>query len=72
MPAQPNGGPRPGTPTPQPVPVSGEVRVLPGPRPALGTWHITPEVVALVDELEATWAAEPRTTTALAEPEAGS
>jgi hypothetical protein len=75
-PAQSDGGPRPDMPTPQPGPVSGEVHVIPGPRPAPAERYITPEVVALVDQLEATWAAGPEATptaaAGLAEPEAGS
>ena len=48
-----------------------EVHVVPGPRPAPDTRYITPEVVALVDQLQATWAA-PHAAAGLAEPEAGS
>jgi hypothetical protein len=75
LPAQP--GPRPGMPAPRPGPASGEVRVIPAPRPAPDARHqITPDVVALVGRLEAAWAAEhstaPQTAAAVAEPEAGS
>jgi hypothetical protein len=61
-------------PPPQPTPASGgEVRDIPKPRPAPDVQHITPEIVALVDKLQATWDAEatPQTAAALAEPEAG-
>ena len=75
LPAQ--SGPRPEMPAPRPGPASGEVRVIPAPRPAPDVHHqITPEVVALVGQLEAAWAAErsatPQAAAALAEPEAGS
>jgi hypothetical protein len=74
-PAQPAGGPRPEMPAPQPGPASGEVTVVPAPRPAPAARHITPEIVALVDRLQATWTAGPRTpaqaAAGLAEPEAG-
>jgi hypothetical protein len=43
----------------RPGPASSEVHVVPTPRPAPGAQYITPEIVALVDKLEATWAAEP-------------
>ena len=57
LPAQP--GPRPEMPAPRPGPASGEVRVIPAPRPAPDAhYQITPEVVALVGQLEAAWAAE--------------
>jgi hypothetical protein len=56
--------------------VGGEVRVIPLPRVAPSAPHITPEVVALVDQLQAGWAAgpgtAPRAAAAVAEPEAGS
>jgi hypothetical protein len=56
---------------------SAEARDVPAPRPAADVhYQITPDVVALVDQLHATWTAEPRTaaqaTAGLAEPEAGS
>ena len=75
LPAQP--GPRPEMPAPRPGPASGEVRVIPAPRPAPDVHHqVTPEVVALVGQLEAAWAAKreaaPQAAAALAEPEAGS
>jgi hypothetical protein len=74
-PAQPADGPRPEMPAPQPGPAVGEVRVVPAPRPAPAARHITPEIVALVDRLQATWTAGPRTAAqaaaGLAEPEAG-
>jgi hypothetical protein len=73
MPAQP--APRPDTPAAQPGPARGEAHVIPAPRPAPDVHHqITPEVVALVDQLQATWAAEPAPLAAagLPEPEAGS
>jgi predicted GIY-YIG superfamily endonuclease len=52
----------------------GEVHVIPEPRPAPDTQHITPEVVALVDQLQATWTAGATSQAAagLTEPEAGS
>jgi len=50
-------GPRPGMPAPQPGPASGEVRDIPAPRPAPAERYITPEVVALVGQLETAWAA---------------
>jgi hypothetical protein len=46
-------GPRPPAPAP-----GGEVRVVPVPRPAPAAQYITPEIVALVDQLQATWDAE--------------
>ena len=67
--------PAPAQPARRPGPASGEVRVTPGPRPAPGARHITPEVVALVDRLETGWAAEREAAQAAAgspEPEAGS
>jgi hypothetical protein len=74
-PAQPGGGLRPDVPAPRPSPVGGEVRV-PEPRPAPAARHITPEVVALVDQLQAAWAAEPgpapQAAAGFGEPEAGS
>jgi hypothetical protein len=53
MPAQP--GPRPGVPTPQPGPATGEVSTVPAPRRPPAVQHITPEIVALVDRLQAGW-----------------
>jgi hypothetical protein len=75
LPAQP--GPRPETPAPRTAPASGEVRVIPAPRPAPDVhYQVTSEVVALVDQLEAAWTAEPQAVAqaaaGLAEPEAGS
>ena len=59
LPAQP--GPRQETPAPPPGPASGEVSVIPAPRPAADShYQITPEVMALVGQLEAAWAAEAR------------
>jgi hypothetical protein len=64
------------TPAQPAIPASGEARAIPGPRPAPGAQHITPEVVALVDQLQATWAAQPgpapQAAAGLAEPEARS
>jgi hypothetical protein len=75
-PAQSDVSPRPDMPAPQPGPARGDVRVIPAPRPAPGAQYITPEVVALVDQLQATWAAgpgpAPHAAAGLAEPEAGS
>jgi hypothetical protein len=65
----------PASPASPPSPASGEVRVIPAPRPAPGTQHITPHVVALVDQLETRWAAQRQAAQAAAgrpEPEAGS
>jgi hypothetical protein len=45
---------QPGTQPAAPAP-DGEVRVIPAPRPAPGAQHITPEIVGLVDQLQATW-----------------
>jgi hypothetical protein len=64
-------------PAPRPAPASRQVRVIPAPRPAPDVhYQVTPEVVALVDQLEAAWTAEPQTVAqaaaGLAEPEAGS
>ena len=64
-------------PAPRPGPASGEVRVIPAPRPAPDARHqITPDVVALVDRLEAAWAAKreaaPQAAVGFPEPEAGS
>jgi hypothetical protein len=71
MPAQP--GPRPEMPAPQPGPASGVVRGIPAPRPGPAERYITPEVVALVDQLQAAWAeAAPQPAAGLPEPEAGS
>jgi hypothetical protein len=49
-----NTSAQPGTPPAAPAP-GGEARVIPAPRPAPAAQHITPEVVALVDQLQATW-----------------
>jgi hypothetical protein len=62
---------------PQTGPASGEVRVIPAPRPASDVhYQVTPEVVALVDQLEASWSAKreaaPQAAAGLPEPEAGS
>jgi hypothetical protein len=74
-PAEPGSSPRLDTPAPRPGP-GGGARVIPAPRPAPAAQHVTPEIVALVDQLQATWAAEPRpapqAAAALAELEAGS
>ena len=75
LPAQP--APRQETPAPRPGPASGEVRVIPAPRPAPDThYQATPEVVALVDQLEAAWTARreaaPHVAAGMPEPEAGS
>ena len=48
-------GPRQAAPAP-----AGEVRVVPVPRPAPPAQHVTPEIVALVDQLQATWDAGAR------------
>ena len=74
MPAQP--APRPEVPARLPAPASREVRI-PTPRLAPDVhYQVTPDVVALVDQLEAAWTARPRTSAraaaGLAEPEAGS
>jgi hypothetical protein len=74
LPVQP--APRPEKPAPRPGPASREVRV-PAPRLAPDVhYQVTPDVVALVDQLEAAWTARPRTSAraaaGLAEPEAGS
>jgi hypothetical protein len=53
LPAQP--GPRRGVPAPQPGPAGGEVSVVPAPRPAPAAQPVTPEIVALVDQLQAAW-----------------
>ena len=75
QPAQP-GPQSAAVPAPRPGQASGEVHVIPAPRPAPDAHHrITPEVVALVGQLEAAWAAErgPSPTAAgFLEPEAGS
>jgi hypothetical protein len=68
---------RPETSAPQTAPASREARVIPAPRPAPDVhYQVTPDVVALVDQLEAAWTARPRTSAraaaGLAEPEAGS
>ena len=75
MPAQP--APRPEAPTSRTGAASGEVRVIPAPRPAPDVhYQVTPEVVALVDQLEATWAAKreaaPQAAARFPEAEAGS
>jgi hypothetical protein len=74
-PAQPGGGPRPDVPAPRPGLGGGEVRI-PEPRPAPAAQHITPEVVALVGQLQAAWAAgpgpAPQAAAGFGEPEAGS
>ena len=74
-PAQPGGGLRPDVPAPRPGLGGGEVRV-PEPRPAPAARHITPEVVALVGQLLAAWAAgpgpAPQAAAGFGEPEAGS
>ena len=75
LPAQ--HGPRPETPAPPARAPSSETRVIPAPRAALDArYRATPEVVALVDQLEAAWTAkreaEPPAVAAVAEPEAGS
>ena len=59
-----------------PASVAG-AREIPAPRPAPHVhYQITPETVALADQLQAAWTAEPRTAAhaaaGLAEPEAGS
>jgi hypothetical protein len=62
-------------PAPQPAPSGSQVSTVPGPRPAgSSARYITPEIVAAVDRLEATWAVEAasQATAAVAEPEAGS
>jgi len=74
MPAQP--APRPEMPAPQPGPACGQAQVIPTPRPAPDVaCQITPEVVALVDQLQAAWATEPgpapRAAAGFPEPEAG-
>jgi predicted GIY-YIG superfamily endonuclease len=64
-----------GPPVTRPAPTAGgQVRDIPGPRlaSASSTRHITPEVVELVGQLEATWTASRTPTAQLAEPEAGS
>jgi hypothetical protein len=60
VPAQPGARP------PAPAP-GGEVRVVPVPRPAPAAQYITPEIVALVDQLQATWDAEAQARQAAAE-----
>jgi hypothetical protein len=64
-------------PAPQTGAASGEVRVIPAPRPAADVhYQVTPEVVALIDQLEASWSAKreaaPQAAAGLPEPEAGS
>jgi hypothetical protein len=75
LPAQP--GPPPEMPVPRNGPGSGVVRVIPAPRPAPDThYQVTPEVVALVGQLEAAWTAKgeaaPRAVAGFPEAEAGS
>lgn len=70
-------GPRPEMPAPQPDLASGDVRVIPAPRLASDAHHqVTPDVVALVGQLEAAWGAEreaaPQAAAGFPEPEAGS
>ena len=62
---------------PRPDLASGEVRVIPAPRLAPDAqYQITPDVVALVGQLEDAWGAEheaaPQAAASLAEAEAGS
>ena len=64
-------------PAPRTGPAGGEVRVIPAPRPAPDAhYQVTPEVVALVDQLEAAWSAKreaaPQVAVGFPEPEAGS
>jgi hypothetical protein len=71
-PGRPADGPRPDAPAQQPGPASGGARDIPAPRPAPAKRCITPEVVALVGQLEAAWAqAAPQAAAGLPEPEAG-
>jgi hypothetical protein len=75
LPAQPASGPE--APASRTGAASGQVGVIPAPRPAPDVHcQVTPEVVALVDQLEAAWAAKreaaPQAAAALAEPEARS
>jgi hypothetical protein len=67
MPAAPAGGP---APVPPGV-TGGQVRDIPGPRPVPDVQHVTPELIALAEQLEARWAAD-REAAPQAEPEAGS
>ena len=39
-------------------PADGEVRAVPAPRPAPAAQYITPEIVALVDQLQQSWTRE--------------
>ena len=76
LPAQ-AAAPRPEMPAPRPESASGEVRVIPAPRPAPDArYQVTSEVAALVGQLEAAWAAKreaaPQAVAGPAEPEAGS
>ena len=61
---------QPGTQPPALKP-DGEVRVIPAPRPAPAAQPISPEIVALVDQLQATWDARAQAAApqAAAEPE---
>jgi hypothetical protein len=43
------------TPAPQPSTAGAEVRMVPAPRPAPAAQVITPEIVALVDQLDRSW-----------------
>jgi hypothetical protein len=52
-----NTSAQPGTPPAAPAP-DGEARVIPAPRPAPAARHITPEIVALVDQLQQGWTRE--------------
>jgi hypothetical protein len=75
LPAQP--GPRPEASAPRTGPASGEVRVTPAPRRTPDVhYQVTPEVVALVSQLETAWAAKreaaPQAAAGFPEPEAGS
>jgi hypothetical protein len=70
-------GPRPSVRAPRPGPASGEIHVIPAPRRAPDVhYQVTPEVVALVGQLEAAWTAKresaPEAAARVAEPEAGS
>jgi hypothetical protein len=51
-------GPRPDTPASQPGPADGDLRVVPASRPAPDAQYITPEIVALVDQLGRSWTAK--------------
>jgi hypothetical protein len=52
-----NTSAQPGTPPAGPAP-DGEARVIPAPRPGPAAQYITPEVVALVDQLQQGWTRE--------------